>query len=141
MHRTVIPKSNPWRISKSHVNRNVVASVSHRDFLPVNCTYCKMYAPNLIRVFSYCNRSLIVSRQLLSSQSNLKSHNFVTIANNLHLKYKSLTSVSFSASSSPDDIRIKSKGDDKKKRRRIISSSSSDDNEKSSPNKSADDSK
>lgn len=97
--------------------------------------------PNLIRVFSYCNRSLIVSRQLLSSQSNLKSHNFVTIANNLHLKYKSLTSVSFSASSSPDDIRIKSKGDDKKKRRRIISSSSSDDNEKSSPNKSADDSK
>lgn len=103
-----------------------------------------MYAPSLIRVFSCCNRSLVLSRQLLSSHSNLKSKNFVTIANDLHrfesnLKCKSLTSVLFSTNSSPsspEDVHIKLAGSAKKKRRRIISSSSSDDNEKPSPSKS-----
>lgn len=101
-----------------------------------------MYAPHLFRVFSYCNRSLVLSRHLLSSHPNIKSHNFVTIANNLHqsqlhLKCKSLISVSFSASSSPEDFGVP-KGNDKKKRRRIISSSS-DENETASPSKSSDD--
>lgn len=100
-----------------------------------------MYAPHLFRVFSYCNRSLVLSRQLLSSHPNLKSHNFVTIANNSHrfdLKCKSLISVSFSRSSSPDDFNVPK--ENVKKRRRIISDSS-EDNESPSPSQSKDDSK
>lgn len=95
-----------------------------------------MYALNIIRVISFCNRSIITSRQILSFQLN--SYNFV---NNLHRyksssKNKSLTSVLFSTSSSPDDNHNVSKEKVQKKRRRIISSSSSsDDTEGASPSK------
>ena len=98
-----------------------------------------MYAPNLIRVFSICNRNLAFTRQILSSQPNLNSYNFV---NNLH-RYKSsaenkiLTSVSFSTTSSPEDSVPKAQ----KKRRRIISNSSSDDNETTAANKNSDNGK
>lgn len=101
-----------------------------------------MYASNVIRVLSFCNRSLVLSRQLLSSQQYLKPYNFVI---NLHrcksnFKSKSLTSVLFSASSSPDDKHNVSKEKVPKKRRRIISSSSSssDENESTSPSKKVD---
>lgn len=102
-----------------------------------------MYASNLFRVFSFCNRNLTFTRQILCSQLNLNSDSFV---NNLY-RYKSssknkiLTNVLFSTTSSPDDNHNVSKGKVPNKRRRIISSSSSDDNEPSSPSKTAENAK
>lgn len=95
-----------------------------------------MYASNVIRVLSFCNRSLVLSRQLLSSQQCLKPHNFVLNLQRCksNLKSKSLTSVLFSTNSSPDDNHNVSTEKVQKKRRRIISSdSSSDENESTSP--------
>lgn len=97
-----------------------------------------MYASNVIRVLSFCNRSLVLSRQLLSSQQCLKPQNFMINLQRCksNLKSKSLTSVLFSTSSSPDDNHNVSKEMAPKKRRRIISSSSSsDENESTSPSK------
>lgn len=97
-----------------------------------------MYASNAIRVLSFCNRSLVLSRQLLSSQKYLKPQNFLVNLQRCksNLKNKSLTSVLFSTSSSPDDNHNVSKVKVPKKRRRIISSSSSsDENDTASPSK------
>lgn len=98
-----------------------------------------MYASNVIRVLTFCNRSLVLSRQLLSSQQCLKPHNFLVNLQRCksNVKSKSLTRVLFSASSSPDDNHNVSKGKVPTKRRRIISSSSSSDENEStaSPSK------
>lgn len=100
-----------------------------------------MYASNLFRVLSFCNRSLVVSRQILSSQQS--SYNFVNRLQRYKSssKSKNLTSVLFSTSSSPDDNLNVSEGKVRKKRRRIISSSSSDDNDTTSPIKTASEAK
>lgn len=107
-----------------------------------------MYAPHLSRVFSLCNRNLVLSRQLLSSHGQhvkVNANNFVASASHLHriefdLRYKWLTSVSFSTSSSPESpVNVPSEKAKKKRRRIISSGSSSDDNgAASSPNKSVD---
>lgn len=93
-----------------------------------------MSAPNLIRVLSYCNRSLSLSRQLLVSQQCIKSHQFVGVSHRYksNVKNKNLISMSFSANTSPDENQNASKKNVPNKRRRIISSSSSDGND--SPN-------
>lgn len=98
-----------------------------------------MYATNLIRVF--CNRSVILTRPLLSSHPCLKSNNLSvhilssTTQFESHLLNKCLTSVSFATHCSPDGNHNVSKEKSAKKRRRIISNSSSDESENSNPTK------
>lgn len=133
------------RIHAEH--RFCVLIATWSRFMYRNCfnLHTKMYASNLIRVF--CNRGFVLSRPLISSHhQSLASNNFVSIVNNpnrfeIGLKNKSLTSVLFSTSSSPDDNHIVSKGKTQKKRLRIISSSSSEENENPSPRKTAENAK